>query len=131
LQIIVVFLHHMRESAFLSRGTPIFRLPDGPMLELGDPQRWGVPVVLRGYLERTKEMSATPSATRHARHGHSISLVSDDVYAVMNEANTLGYIHKVGTVYVALHGDVLSHAVEVGQSLDWDQAVVMVRSSAR
>jgi hypothetical protein len=76
-------------------------------------------------------MSATPSATRNARHDESIALVSDDVYAVMSEANTLGYIHKVGTVYVCLHGDVLSHAVEVGQSLDWDQAVGLVRSAAR
>jgi hypothetical protein len=76
-------------------------------------------------------MSATPSTTRHARRGQSISLVSDDVYAVMSEEDTLGYIHKVGSVYVALHGDVLSHAVEVGQSLDFDQAVDMVRSSAR
>jgi hypothetical protein len=76
-------------------------------------------------------MSATPSATRHSRHGQSIALVSDDVYAVMSEESTMGYVHKVGTVFVALHGDVLSHAVEVGQSLDWDQAVDLVRASAR
>ena len=76
-------------------------------------------------------MSTTHSATRQTRHSQSIALVSDDVYAVMSEENTLGYIHKVGSVFVALHGDVLSHAVEVGQSLDWDQAVGLVRASAR
>ncbi|HEV7950152.1 MAG TPA: hypothetical protein VGP24_10325 [Glaciihabitans sp.] len=60
----------------------------------------------------------------------SIAVVTDDVYSVMSEHDTLGYVHKVGPVYVALSGDVLSHAVEVGQSLSWDQALRMVRSSA-
>jgi hypothetical protein len=76
-------------------------------------------------------MGATKSHTRtSARSNPSIALVSDDVYSVMNEENTLGFIHKVGPVYVALSGDVLSHAVEVGQSLTWDQAVSMVRSAS-
>lgn len=76
-------------------------------------------------------MGATKSHTRNAsRSNPTISVVSDDVYSVMNEENTLGYIHKVGAVYVALSGDVLSHAVEVGQSLNWDQAIGMVRTAA-
>jgi hypothetical protein len=76
-------------------------------------------------------MGATKSHTRaSARDNPIIALVSDDVYSVMNEDNTLGFIHKVGPVYVALSGDVLSHAVEIGQSLTWDQAVSIVRSSA-
>jgi hypothetical protein len=76
-------------------------------------------------------MGATKSHTRTAsRSTPTIALVSDDVYGVMNDDTTLGYIHKVGPVYVALSGDVLSHAVEVGQSLNWDQAVSLVRSSA-
>lgn len=76
-------------------------------------------------------MSTLHSSTRHVLSDPSIALVSDDVYSIMSRDNTLGYIHKVGPVFVALHGDVLSHAVEVGQSLDWDQAVGMVRASAR
>ncbi len=55
-----------------------------------------------------------------------IALVDEDVYAVMTESATLGYVHKVGNVYVALSGEYLHHAVEVGQSLSWDQAVQMV-----
>jgi hypothetical protein len=45
----------------------------------------------------------------------------------MTDRETLGFVHKVGSVYVALSGDVLSHAVEIGQSLEWDKAVRMVR----
>ena len=48
----------------------------------------------------------------------------------MTEHDTIGYIHKVGSVFVALSGDVLSHSVEVGQSLTWDQALKMVRNHA-
>jgi hypothetical protein len=57
----------------------------------------------------------------------TIALVTDDVYSVMTDRETLGYVHKVGIVYVALSGDILSHAVEVGQSLSWERAVQMVR----
>jgi hypothetical protein len=66
-------------------------------------------------------------AARDARSEPTIALVTDDVYSVMTERETLGFVHKVGTVYVALSGDVLSHAVEVGQSLSWERAVRMVR----
>jgi hypothetical protein len=55
-----------------------------------------------------------------------ISLVGDDLYCVLSETDTLGYVHKVGNVFVALSGDNLGHAVEAGQSLSWDQAVEMV-----
>jgi hypothetical protein len=55
-----------------------------------------------------------------------ISLVGDDLYCVLSETDTLGFVHKVGNVFVALSGDNLGHAVEVGQSLSWDQAVEMV-----
>jgi hypothetical protein len=64
----------------------------------------------------------TPSRTA------DVALISDDLYAILTETRTLGYVHKVGSVYVALCGSDLNHAVEVGQSLSWDQAVEMVRS---
>jgi hypothetical protein len=64
---------------------------------------------------------------REQRSESTIALVTDDIYSVMTERETLGFVQKVGTVYVALAGDVLSHAVEVGQSLSWDRAVHMVR----
>jgi len=74
----------------------------------------------------------SPAARESARPDRNhltestIALVTDDIYSVMTDRETLGYVHKVGTVYVALSGDVLSHAVEVGQSLSWDRAVQMV-----
>ena len=55
-----------------------------------------------------------------------ISLVGDDLYCVLSERDTLGFVHRVGNVFVALSGDNLGHAVEVGQSLSWDRAVEMV-----
>ena len=64
---------------------------------------------------------------RDPHMGSIIALVTDDVYSVMTDRETLGYVHKVGTVYVALSGDILSHAVEVGQSLSWERAIQMVR----
>ena len=57
-----------------------------------------------------------------------ISLVGDDLYCVLSETDTLGFVHRVGNVYVALSGDNLGHAVEVGQSLLWDVAIEMVVS---
>ena len=69
------------------------------------------------------------STARDSRTDLTVALVTEDVYSVMTERDTLGFVHKVGTVYVALSGDILSHAVEVGQSLSLDRAVRMVRAS--
>ena len=55
-----------------------------------------------------------------------ISLIGDDIYCVLSETTTLGFVLKVGNVFVALGGGNLGHAVEVGQSLSWDTAVEMV-----
>jgi hypothetical protein len=57
----------------------------------------------------------------------TVALVTEDIYSVMTDRETLGFVHKVGNVYVALSGDILSHAVEVGQSLALERAVRMVR----
>jgi hypothetical protein len=77
-------------------------------------------------------MSLLSSAPRHGSAGNGspdviVALVTEDVYSVMDDRDTLGFVHKVGSVFVALSGDVLSHAVEIGQTLDWDRAVRMVR----
>jgi hypothetical protein len=55
-----------------------------------------------------------------------ISLIGEDLYCVLSETDTLGYIHQVGNVFVALSGDNVGHAVEVGQTLIWDDAVELV-----
>jgi len=72
-------------------------------------------------------MSLLSSAANTPGPEATVALVTEDVYSVMTERETLGFVHKVGSVYVALRGDILSHAVEIGQSLDWDRAVRMVR----
>jgi hypothetical protein len=66
-------------------------------------------------------------AARDSRTDLTVALVTEDVYSVMTDRDTLGYVQKVGTVFVALSGDILSHAVEVGQALSLDRAVRMVR----
>jgi hypothetical protein len=68
-------------------------------------------------------MSLITSASRY-----DISALSDDLYCVLSDTETLGYVHKVGDIYVALSGDNLGHAVEVGQTHSWDRAVTMVAS---
>ncbi len=67
------------------------------------------------------------SSAPHGSQAATIALVTEDVYSVMTDRETLGFVQKVGSVYVALRGDVLSHAVEIGQTLDWDRALRMVR----
>jgi hypothetical protein len=76
---------------------------------------------------RTVGMVLLNPEARDTRREPDIALVTEDVYSVMTDRNTLGYVHRVGNVYVALSGDMLSHAVEIGQSLSWEQAVHMVR----
>jgi hypothetical protein len=55
-----------------------------------------------------------------------ISLVAENVYCVLSPDETMGYVDKVGNVFVAHSGGDLNHAIEVGQSLSWDEAVAMV-----
>lgn len=58
-----------------------------------------------------------------------IALVRNDVYAVMSSRETMGFVERVGNVFVALDGPDLARACELGQSLSWDEAVLMVRRS--
>lgn len=57
----------------------------------------------------------------------SIAIVHDGLYAVLAERETMGFVERVGKVFVALYGPDLARAVEVGQSLSWDVSVGMVR----
>jgi hypothetical protein len=57
-----------------------------------------------------------------------VALMGDDLYAILSENETLGFVHRVGNVFVSLCGADLHHAVEVGQSLSWDRAIDLVRS---
>ena len=57
----------------------------------------------------------------------SVAMINDDLFSLLTPTETLGFVHKVGAVYVALRGSDFHHAVEVGQSLSWDRAVERVR----
>jgi len=59
----------------------------------------------------------------------TIALLRNDIYVVLAAAQTMGFVERVGNVYVALEGPDLARACEVGQSLSWDEAVAMVRRS--
>ena len=58
-----------------------------------------------------------------------VALIGEDLYSVLSETDTLGFVYKTGTVFVALSGHDFAHAVEVGQSLSWQQAIDFVRTS--
>lgn len=57
----------------------------------------------------------------------SIAIIHEDLYAVLATRETMGFVERVGSVFVALHGPDLARAVEVGQSLSWDACVAMIR----
>jgi hypothetical protein len=61
-----------------------------------------------------------------AESAPQITLVGDDLYGVLSDTNTLGFIYKVDKVFVALAGPDFGRAVEVGQTLEWDRAVAFV-----
>jgi hypothetical protein len=67
------------------------------------------------------------TSPRNPAGGPQIALVGDDMYSVMTETDTLGFVYKVGNVFVALSGRDFAHAVEVGQTLEWDRAIQLVR----
>ncbi|MDO7881431.1 hypothetical protein [Antiquaquibacter soli] len=75
--------------------------------------------------------SAQLAAQQFSRNEPAIELIDDDTYAVHRATVRLGYIHRVGNVFVALEGAHLAHAVEVGQSLSWDEALAMLERAHR
>ncbi|WP_166873457.1 MULTISPECIES: hypothetical protein [unclassified Salinibacterium] len=54
-----------------------------------------------------------------------ITVIDDETWAVLSDRDTLGYVVKAGSVYVALKGPDRNHAVEVGQSLIFTDAVLL------
>jgi hypothetical protein len=63
---------------------------------------------------------------QRSRSAPDIALVRDDLYVVFCPDDTMGFVERVGNVFVALSGPNMNHAVEIGQSLSYDQAVHMV-----
>lgn len=58
-----------------------------------------------------------------------VALVAEDLYELRRRHTTLGFVQRVGNIFVALEGTPLSRACEVGQSLSWDVAVLMVEAA--
>jgi catalase (peroxidase I) len=59
----------------------------------------------------------------------SVAMVTEDLFALLAGSETIGFVHKVGRVYVSLRGADVNAAVEVGQSLSWDRALEAVRAA--
>ncbi|GMA28772.1 hypothetical protein [Arenivirga flava] len=49
------------------------------------------------------------------------------VYRLGSDDGVRGFVEQAGKVYVVLHGAVYATAVEVGQKLDFDEAVELLR----
>ena len=59
----------------------------------------------------------------------SVAMIDDELFALLTPTETLGFVHKVGRVYVALRGSDYNHAVEVGQTLSRERAIEIVRTA--
>lgn len=60
-----------------------------------------------------------------------VSPLRDGVYEVSLDGQVLGFIERVGNVFVALMGRTVNCACEVGQSLSWETSVRMVLQASR
>ena len=50
-------------------------------------------------------------------------LVLDDVYRVLDDGRTVGYVQLAGPIFVSLLGEVYNTSVEVAQCFDLESAV--------
>jgi hypothetical protein len=80
-------------------------------------------------------MHATPRRSAAVAPARSqvpdVLFVEDNVYCLTADEGILGFIEKVGNVFVALSGPKYANAVEVGQSLSFDEAVIMAQRASR
>jgi hypothetical protein len=66
-----------------------------------------------------------------SHHRVSVARMDDATSVVKLDQAILGYIHRAGTVYVALRGVTLGLAVEVGQSVSGARAFTLLHSDWR
>jgi hypothetical protein len=71
----------------------------------------------------------SPSRRTATDDAVSVAMINDELFALLTPTETLGYVHKVGRVYVALSGADYNHAVEVGQTLSRERAIEIVRAA--
>lgn len=60
-----------------------------------------------------------------------VSPLQNGVYEVSLDGQVLGFVERVGNVFVALMGRTAHCACEVGQSLSWETSVRMVLQASR
>ena len=56
----------------------------------------------------------------------TIERAEKNVFAVTCASGRRGFVEKVGNVYVALRGARYDRSIEVGQTLDFDQAALLL-----
>lgn len=78
---------------------------------------------VRSTTRPARSGAATPAPPEPARPVVVTVRVLDDVYRVLDDGRTVGYVQVAGPVYVSLLGEVYNTSVEVGQCLDLDSAV--------
>jgi hypothetical protein len=66
-----------------------------------------------------------------AHHRVFVAKMDDATWVVKLDQAILGYIHRAGTVHVALRGVTLSLAVEVGQSVSRARALTLLHADWR
>jgi hypothetical protein len=71
----------------------------------------------------------SPSRRTATDDAVSVAMINDELFALLTPSETLGYVHKVGRVYVAMRGADYNHAVEVGQTLSRERAIEIVRAA--
>jgi hypothetical protein len=83
--------------------------------------------------ERTAEHTERTAQARVVASHHRVRLAAmdDATWVVRLDQVILGYIHRAGTVHVALRGATLNLAVEVGQSVSRARAFALLHSDWR
>jgi hypothetical protein len=88
------------------------------------------PEDLRTPTSRSIEGNTEPRVAA-AHHRVSVANMDDATWVVQLDQAILGYVHRAGTVYVALRGATLGLAVEVGQSVSRARAFMLLHSDLR
>ncbi len=70
--------------------------------------------------------SPAPSAPPSPVRGIVWELIDVDAYAVTCDADTVGFVDVVGSVYVALAGPDYHRAVEIAQATDLESAIATI-----
>lgn len=78
---------------------------------------------------RSGSTVTAPPALPSARPTLATVLVLDDVYRVLEDGRTVGYVQLAGPIFVSLLGEVYNTSVEVAQCFDLETAVLRLQSA--